>query len=302
MSERSGMQPIGRWRAYFAPINRAAGAVTKFAASEAFDVDAPPAPWRDLGWIKNFARRSSAELERISTGIEGLNSLRFRKHFEGQVEFDFCEWGKLQMALAAASQHVNLLVGSAYPVVGGDETSVQLSADGLAAFAIGDLVAVDGDLEMQSGFVGNGVSGAYVKDGTNASDDYIRATTYNVAKVKEKSSTSLVFESALIGGRPVPNARVQRVIGFADREGASFIQQWSALFVLEELSGGRVMLWYPRLQSSTESGEVREEIDGDTEQVALHAKFTAIPIRDDLDGETIVSCRYYLPAKSAPAY
>lgn len=293
MSERAGMQPIGRWRAYFAPVNRAAGAVTKFVANEAFDVDAPPAPWRDLGWIKNFARKSSAELERISTGIDGLNHLRFRKQFEGQVAFDFCEWGKLQMALAAASQHVNLLAGPAYSVAGGDDASVQLSADGLAAFTIGDLVAVDVDLKMQSGFVGSGVSGAYVKDGMNADEDYIRATTYNVAKVKEKSSTSLEFESPLVGGRPVTGAKVQRVTGFADREGASFLQEWSALFVLEEVSGGRVIHWYPRLQSSTESGEVREEIDGATEQVALRAKFTALPIRDDLDGESIVSC---LPA------
>jgi hypothetical protein len=301
MSERAGMQPIGRWRAYFAPVNRATGAVTIFDPRDEFDVDATRSPWRDLGWIRNFHRKSSSELERVGTGIAGLNSLRFRKRYEGEVEFDFCEWGKLQMTLAAASQHINLLTGSAYSVLGGDDSSVDVAVDGLAAFAVGDLVAVDEDLEMQRGFVGSGVSGAYVKDGSSAGVDSIRATTFNVAKVKEKTRTSLIFESPLPG--EVTNAaKVQKVIAFADREGASFVQEWSALFVLDEVSGGRVMFWYPRLQSAAESGELREEIDESSEQVALHAKYIAMPIRDDLDGGTIVSCRYYLPAKAAPVY
>jgi hypothetical protein len=62
------------------------------------------------------------------------------------------------------------------------------------------------------------------------------------------------------------------------------------------------MLWYPRLQTAAESGETREVIEGATEQMALHAKFVALPIQDDLDGETVVSFRYYIPFKAAPAY
>jgi len=35
-------------------------------------------------------------------------------------------------------------------------------------------------------------------------------------------------------------ARVQKVVAFVDRDGDSFLQEWSALFALEEASGGRV--------------------------------------------------------------
>ena len=62
------------------------------------------------------------------------------------------------------------------------------------------------------------------------------------------------------------------------------------------------MLFFPRLQTAAESGEVRESLSGASEQLALHAKFVALPIEDDLDKESIVSYRYYIPAATAPAY
>ena len=42
-----------RVRAYFAPVARAAGVATVFdpAGMAAFSVDAPAAPWVDLGWV-----------------------------------------------------------------------------------------------------------------------------------------------------------------------------------------------------------------------------------------------------------
>src|SRR4051794_32461770 len=107
MTSRAGMQPIGSWRAYFAPVERATGVTLKFDPSAMFDADAPPAPWVELGWIKNFERSGSVELQNVATGTSGTRSLRFRKHCEGKLAFDFCEWGKLQMALAASSQHIN---------------------------------------------------------------------------------------------------------------------------------------------------------------------------------------------------
>jgi len=302
MNVRAGMQPIGEWRGYFAPVNRATDESIRIDAAREFDPDSPPAPWTEIGWIKNLVRGGAVDLEHISTGTSGMTALRFRKTCEGRLEFDFCEWGKLQMALAASSQHINLLAGTAHAVTNQDAQSLSMDPQNLTEFEIGDLVAVDVDQGVQSGFVGSGVVGAFVKDPSAVGGDYVRATTFNVAKVKEKTSTALMLEKPLIGGTPLAGAKVQKVVGFADREGASFLQEWSGLFILDEVSGGRVMLFFPRLQTAAESSETREQVFGAIEQLTLHAKFVALPIKDDLDGESIVSYRYYIPTATAPAY
>ena len=62
-----------------------------------------------------------------------------------------------------------------------------------------------------------------------------------------------VLAQPLLGGAPAAGASAQVVVAFVDREGGSFFQEWSALFVAEEESGGRVCFYYPRL-SPTGSG------------------------------------------------
>ena len=59
-----------RVRAYFAPVNRAAGVPTVFDAAQmgAFALDAPPAPWMDLGWCSKFARKSETKVGALTTG------------------------------------------------------------------------------------------------------------------------------------------------------------------------------------------------------------------------------------------
>ncbi len=302
MNERASMQPVGTWRAYFAPVDRASGTATKLDAPQVFDVEAPPAPWTEVGWIRNLKRSSAVELESVATGTAGVPSLRFRKRCEARVEFDFCEWGKLQMALAAASQHINMLDGEPVAVLSGSASELLISPEGLAAFAAGDLISVDVDHGLASGYVGTGVSGAFVKDPSKAGADYVRATSYNVSKVKEKTATSLVLERPLIGGAPLDGAKAQKVVAYADREGASFLQEWSALFVMDEVAGGRLMLWFPRLQTAAEAGETRESVDAELEQDLLHANFVALPTVDAMDGEMAVAYRFYVPAAAAAVY
>jgi hypothetical protein len=185
---------------------------------------------------------------------------------------------------------------------GSTESEIVLEVAALAEFDVGDLVAVDVDLEFQTGYLGSGVSAAYLKTGMTLGTDYIRRVTMNVARVAEKTANSLKLESALPGGEPSGTAKVQKVIGFVDREGGSFLQEWSGLFVYEPVSGGRVSFYYPRLQTAAESSETRLEIEGEIEQMALHAKFVALPRTDELDGESVVCYRSYIPAAGAPAY
>src|SRR5437879_5659889 len=66
MALRTAMIPVTRRiRAYFAPVDRATGTPAIFDPGKhgAFALDAPPAPWLDLGWIDNCQgyRRSSTQ-------------------------------------------------------------------------------------------------------------------------------------------------------------------------------------------------------------------------------------------------
>ena len=70
----AGVAPVTRRvRAYFAPVNRAAGAATIFDASgiAGFNVDAPPAPWLDLGWCRSFSRKSGTKNAAPDDGCAG---------------------------------------------------------------------------------------------------------------------------------------------------------------------------------------------------------------------------------------
>ena len=52
-----------RMRAYFAPVNRVTQTPVLFDPSQSgsFNLDAPPSPWIDLGWIQNFTRKPTRQ-------------------------------------------------------------------------------------------------------------------------------------------------------------------------------------------------------------------------------------------------
>jgi hypothetical protein len=91
-----------------------------------------------------------------------------------------------------------------------------------------------------------------------------------------------------------------------DREGGSFFQEWSGLFVAEEESGGRVCFYYPRLSPSKTSGKaVREDfptIKNPLSAISLRTSFLALPYTDENDGQTVLCYRSYFPAAMAAVY
>lgn len=297
---------VGGVRAYFAPVRRDVGLPATFdPAVGAFDLDGPPAPWVDAGAIRELKRKATSTFTALRTGDQRSMSVQFRDMSEARVEFEFCEWGKLQMALAAGSQHMNLLNDPTAGLnAGSTENELKLSAQDLARFTTGDLVAVDVDYVDQVGYVGTGVAGSYVKSPGDVlrAPNYIRRVTYNVARVVEKTATSLKLDAPLLGGAPLSDAKLQKVVGFVDREGASFLQEWSALFAMEERSGGRLCFFYPRLQTAASASESEIQTEGETRQMCLHASFVALPVKDDIDGEHVVCYRSYIPASRAPGY
>ena len=95
-------------------------------------------------------------------------------------------------------------------------------------------------------------------------------------------------------------------MAFVDREGGAFLQQWSALFVAEDESGGRVCFFYPILSPCTVKAEwAREsliEIQKPIGELALQASFMALPTVDINDGAVVLCYRSYFPASAAAVY
>ena len=329
---RTTMQPVTRRvRAYFAPVNRTTETAAVFdpASFGKFALDTPPTPWLDLGWITNFQRWSRTAADALRTGLRGAPTQSIRGPLDAEVEFDFREWGKLQMALEAGSQHMNVLATganaapqpsggipiSALPLLpGSTATELQVGAGNVALFSVGNLVAVDVDYQQQTGYVGTGLAAAYVRNPQDVlfSADYVRRVTFNVGRVSGVTATSLLLAQPLLGGAPTAGASAQRVVAFLDREGGTFFQEWSALFVMEEENGARICFYYPRLApfkkanaAASEQSEKLNAIAGTASslaQVGLHASFVALPVTDANDGEQILCYRSFFPASSAALY
>jgi hypothetical protein len=323
---RTGLRPVTRQtRAYFAPVDRVNGPTAIFDPSKdsGFQLDAPPAPWLDLGWIENFQRTSTSQIEALPGGTAGAVSAQARHALGARVEFEFRDWGKLQMALAGGAEHMNVLAtdpsasraGSggvpmpAAPLLAGSTAEeLILGAGAVAGFKAGDIVACDADYLQQIGYVGTGIAAAYVKNAVDVRRDanYVRRVTFNVARVAQTTATSLVLTQALAGGVPAENASVQKVIAFVDREGGAFLQQWSGLFVMEEESGGRVCFFYPNLSPCTVTpGWQREslvEIQKPIGEMSLRAAFAALPTVDGNDAAVVLCYRSYFPASGADVY
>lgn len=324
---RSAMVPVTRqMRAYFAAVNRASESPTIFdpGASGLFPLNAPPAPWVDLGGIENFARWYDTPTDVVRAGAKALPAGQYRGALEARVDFDFREWGKLQMALACGSEHMNVLApvagsGSAAPSGGTPAAAVAVLAGSTAselnfgpgaagAFPAGTLMAVDVDYQQQVGYVGTGIAAAYVSSAALVRQDpnYVRRVTFNVGRVAETTATSVLLAQPLVGGAPAAGAAAQVVVGFVDREGGSFFQEWSALFVAEEESGGRVCIYYPRLSAGKMAGKaVREEfavIQKPLSAISLRGSFLALPHTDINDGQTVLCYRSYFPGGMAAVY
>ena len=308
------MSPVmKRVRAYFAPVVRGVGTyegptIFDAAQSGGFALENPPAPWVSLGWIDGFVRKCGTKVVALRSGAPATTQMQVRTEIEATVGFAFESWGKAQMALASGTQQMNLLKAAAGVVAegsggvavtavalgaGSTATVLQVGVAAAASFAVGELVAVDVDYAGATGFVGAGLSGAYVK--TALTDvDYVRRVTLNVGRVASIAAGALTLEEPLLAGVPTSAMKVSGVVGFCDREGSSFFQEWSGLFVGEGQQGERVVWHYPRLQTAV---GIREDVSaslGGHEKARLAGEFRALPVVDAVDGETVVCFRSYV--------
>jgi hypothetical protein len=306
-----------RVRAYFAPVNRVQRVASIFDPSQAsqFPLDMPPTPWIDLGWIENFTRKSTSSVGALSSGVPAVVQYQAHESTGATVSFRFKVWNKLTMALAAGSQHMNLIQpagGSAangsgakgIPAVsvqtGSTATNIVLNATDIGSFSMSGMVAVDVDYLGQTGFVGSAVSAAYVRSSAavNNDPDYIRRVSFNVARVAQVTAGGLQLAQPLLAGIPVNGMKVQPIVGFVDREGGSFFQEWSAVFVMPGEQGERVIFHYPRLQAMQGAQESADSLLAPLERITLNASFRALPVTDSNDGEQVVCFRSFLPGNA----
>jgi hypothetical protein len=281
---------------------------------DSFNLDAPPAPWVDLGWIQNFTRKTTSKSGSIFTGVPAAPLEQTRSSLEAQLTFEFLSWTKLTMALSTGAQHMNLLApatgapaaadgAQASPAVtvqsGSTASVIQLSASDAANFTAGSMIAVDADYTGETGYVGSPISGAYLRQPVT-DVNYIRRITFNVGLVLGISSSSLILAQPLPGGAPASGAKLQPITGFVDREGGSFYQEWSALFVMQGSQGDRIFFHYPRLQSMTGAEETAIRLDpkqqGALARILLKGQFLALPVTDPLDAERVLCYRSFKPA------
>jgi hypothetical protein len=240
-----------------------------------------------------------------------------RETLDAQVSLQFLSWTKLTMALATGSQHMNLLApasgaaaaadgaqaaAAVTPQSGSTAASIVLASADAANFAAGAIIALDVDYTGQTGFVGSPVAGANIRQ-VLTDVDYIRRVTFNVALVTQVTSAGLTLAEPLPGGAPAANAKLQALTGFVDREGGSFYQEWSALFVMQGSQGERIFFHYPRLQTMAGAEEAVIPLNGKNQggqsRVLLKGQFLALPVTDPLDGEHVVCYRSFLPAGKA---
>ena len=299
-----------RTRAYAAPVNRSTNTPTMFDPSICFDTNAdePPQPWVDLGWVDSFNYTTQSVVSEINAGEPATVKLQVRQSLAATVSFNFVAWSKMSLALASGSQHFNVLASAAPSAPVGVEstaapavslkttsnaTTIYLNST-FASIKAGCHIVVDDDYSTQSGFVGAGLSGTYLQPGVGAiSDvDYIRRISFNVAQVVEvMSDGGLRLATPLLAGIPAQTMKAQHVIGFVSREGGSFLQEWSALFVREGVQGERTFIYCPRLQSNQNAKESTEVLATNLEVVKLNASYQALPVYDTRDGEQVLCYR-----------
>jgi hypothetical protein len=261
------LQAFSNIRAFFAPVDRNSGTPTPFdpASAATFPLcseNSAPAPWLSLGELHDFRRSAITSHAALLAGPKGAVTQQLRNHLAARLDFDFFQWGKLQMALAGGSGQNNVIAQSnGTPVTpcavldGSTATTLNLAPADAATFHAGDLLACDVHYAGQTGYVGSGISAACVSPGQTSDRDYIRRVTFNVARVGSVSSGALNLEQPLPGGAPLANSFVQTIVGFTDREGGSFFHEWSALFFLATDSGGQICFYYPRLQPCAPAAE-----------------------------------------------
>jgi hypothetical protein len=253
---------------------------------------------------------------KISTGCEAFNFLA-----AGQAS--------TTSPLGTSGTAAVSLGASGYQATGGTATdprvaglpTVFLPAGSGALFIAFNQIVVDIDYDKVSvGFVGSNGIPVYVNNAPQ-DVDFIRRTsdfTGTVALVVAGpiagvagGQDALVLVQPFTGGGasssvnpgpvvPPAGSKIQKITGWTVREGGTFIQDWSGLFVLDTIDGDQICFYYPHISITQFKNINTRAIDNvgttDETRYELDATFESLAFDDPLDGETVVCYRAFYPS------
>lgn len=300
-------------RGYFAPVDRTGALPVPFDPSSMgrFALDTPPTGWWSAGTVLSFKRTSASTVTPVWSGAPATIKTQVQAGIGEDVEFTFPAWSRIGMALSAGVEMLNLFVssgssnsnpsGSASALVEAllpGSTALVLQLQPGSAVRAGDLVVVDVDYTGQTGYLGSGAAGAYIRTSPPTIDLHAaRRASFNVARVLSVNGTMCTLASPLIAGAPTAAMKLSRISGFVDRAGGAFLPEWSGLFVMEGTQGDRLLLHFPRLQpTGAGAAEESETLAAGVERWRPSARLRALPVTDANDGTPAVCFRTYLPA------
>lgn len=303
----------GDVRAYFTPVDRTNGVPLIFdpASMGRFDLEAPPEGWISAGAVVSLKRDAGKGWKPVWSGAPAMIQSQGRSSVEETVEVVLPSWTRLAVALSSGMQTMNLLktsngavgnpsggAAATADVVGTGSTATVLHLPSTTSVQAGDVLVVDVDYSGETGYAGSGAAGTYVATTpVNPDVEFVRRVSFNVARVLSVSAGTVTLAKALPSGVPVVGMKASVLEGFVDRNGGSFAQEWSALFVVDGFQGDRMLLHYPRLQPLGEAAaETSEVIAKGVMRWRPVAHMRALPVTDAVDGVRAVCFRSYLPA------
>lgn len=327
------------WRGFFAPFNITLASQTSdlsvgptildLMANGPFTDNALPAGWRDVGWIKEVVPTPGTKIGQVRSGFHGVVKVQYKGEISETVEFKMREITRMALKIATGSDVFNLLDAPTPNTVGplsasggaavafvsydpDDEdgpTVVVSPASSASGFAAGDYIVVDKDYNPATfGLIGENATPVF--QGSVTDTEYIRKTSDFVARVKSSSALTgeIILNEKFTGGgsgdpvgNTVPQAgsKVQKIKGFASREGGTYIMDWSALFLLDTIDGAQFAFYYPHLSTVQFRGMPTWAIEniGNTDFTGyeLDAVMNALAFDDPLDGQPVTSYRSFYP-------
>lgn len=324
------------WRAFFAPYNIALGSgvastvigptILDLQTGGPFNTNAPPAGWTDCGWLKDFKLTPASKIGKVRSGYRGAVRAQYRGEVGESFEFKFREAARMQFKIAVGTDPINLLYGATPQSVGPVSASgapktamVSYSATPTPTLTVASSVAISvsgngeyivADLDYltsQYGIVG--AAGIPVQPNAVTDVDYVRKTSDFVVRCIAVNANALTLDQAFVGGgsglslpaptSPPAGSNVQRLVGWASREGGTFISEWSGLFIMDTIDAAQIAVYYPHVSISQFRDVAAWTIEnvGTTDETGyeLDCIMEALAFDDPLDGETVVGYKAFYP-------
>lgn len=305
-------------------------AILDLSTQGPFNTNAPPTGWTDCGWIKNFKLTPGSKIGQVRSGYRGAVRAQYRGEVGESFEFSFREAARMQFKIAVGNTPFNLISNETpttlgpLSATGAPKTAMvsyqasppQLTVTNAVTIGVsaGSYIVCDLDYTAAN-FPGQGnppygivgAAGVPIQPNAVTDVDYIRKTSDFVARVTSTTGTTILnLDQAFIGGgsgtptayaTPPTGSNVQAISGWAVREGATFITEWSGLFVMDTIDAAQIAIYYPHI-SIAQFKDIQAwaiENVGTTDETGydLDCMMNALAFDDPLDGETVVGYKAF---------